>query len=318
MPSSEARKERRLQQRLHQLDPLKRTPDPIDVYINRWIMRLTGLALTRRKWEGLPDSIDERYLEKTLLQTGSAIIFNHHGDALAQRLVQNSSFDAQENIQKRSATGANGSYQDSLDELNSVIVYDNSLRTPIYPEIMQFARDLALHDLEIMQNVKLQNSFFILQVPREMKTEGETILRNMGMGIAGMLATEGLLNEIEPKLLSTGVTPVMDQLNSSKSQIYNEALSFMGINHVPVEKGERLVQAEAEAASDTIERQRRFYLNEAQRAADEMNNLFGWNVSVSWYTVDSSFEENGDFPELVQDAEYKKVNGNGFQSNASR
>lgn len=302
MPSSEARKERRLHNRLRQLDPTKREPDPIDVYLQRWVMKLTALALTRRTWEGLPEEIDERYLEKTLLTRGSAIIYSKDESPIAQAMSFESGFDAQENIPERSAWGADGTNENNLTDLDSVIIYDNSLRTPVYSELLQYARDLAKHDLEIMRNVHLQNSFFMLLVPREMKADGERLMRNMGMGVPGMLAADDeILKNIEPKTLSTGVAPLMADLNESKDHLYNEACAFLGIDYVPFEKKERLVTAEAEMAGDIIERQREFFLFEAEKACERMHDVFGWNVSVKWNTFERTKEPEQE-PELVEES----------------
>ena len=39
--------------------------------------RLKSLACTMFKWEGLPDSVNERYLEYCLFTYGKAVFFNH-------------------------------------------------------------------------------------------------------------------------------------------------------------------------------------------------------------------------------------------------
>lgn len=298
MPSSQARRERRYNERVNFLDPTKRNPDTVDIYLYRWMTKLTALALTRRKWCGLPDGVDERYLEKLLLTQGCAIIHGRDDSPVAQSLSLEGAWDSQENQTMRGAYGADGSYERGLSELDSVIIYDNMSRVPLKSELYFYARDLAKHDMEIMRNVTLQNSFFLLSVPREMKSDGEKLMRNIGMGEAGMLVADGALNLIEPKTISTGVVPVMEKLNESKDHLYNEACSFLGIEYVPFEKKERLVTAEAEIASDIIDRQREFFLYEAREACEKMNQLFGWNVSVEWNTLESKsemgVEENGD------------------------
>ncbi len=42
-----------------------------------YYFRLKSLACTMFKWEGLPDSVNERYLEYCLFTYGKAVFFNH-------------------------------------------------------------------------------------------------------------------------------------------------------------------------------------------------------------------------------------------------
>ena len=49
-----------------------------DLY-NYYFERLVNFALSQFEWRGLPETMDDRYLERTLLYNGSAVVFQPAG-----------------------------------------------------------------------------------------------------------------------------------------------------------------------------------------------------------------------------------------------
>lgn len=75
-----------------------------------WLDRLTDLAISRFKWENLPDSVDERFLELTLFSMGYAVWMRDPvlGVDLALTASLEGEFDVYNNPIYRRVYAANG------------------------------------------------------------------------------------------------------------------------------------------------------------------------------------------------------------------
>ena len=67
-----------------------------------------------------------------------------------------------------------------------------------------------------------------------------------------------------------------------KEKIWNEALSFVGIDTVNTEKRERMITAEVEYGLGYVDAMRNIMLNMRRKACNEINEKFGLNISVKF------------------------------------
>ena len=65
-----------------------------------------------------------------------------------------------------------------------------------------------------------------------------------------------------------------------KRSIESDVLTFLGQNNTPVDKKERLITDEAEANNQLIDSFTDLQLQARQKACDEINAMFGLNISV--------------------------------------
>ena len=68
---------------------------------------------------------------------------------------------------------------------------------------------------------------------------------------------------------------VAGDITAYKKEIWNEFLSFIGVNTIDVEKKERLIKGESNANNEYINLNLQSYLIPRQKAAEEFNKLFG-------------------------------------------
>ena len=69
-------------------------------------------------------------------------------------------------------------------------------------------------------------------------------------------------------------------LELQKHMIWNEAMTFLGLNNSNQDKRERLVANEVEANNEQVEGCLNAGLKARQRACREINRIFGTNISV--------------------------------------
>lgn len=305
MTASEARKARRADQRIRNYSiaqgaepQLEQDVPPellqvssMDEYIDNWSAEIYALSLTRRRWTGLPNGVSPRFLEKTLSLYGAAVIYkdgqvNGEDHYAAQYLGTLKPFDAQEELPVVFGMGADGQQSKvPLTPANSVTVYDNLARIPITHRVHMWARDLARIDLERSRNIAMQNAYSLLCVDKADIADAKRVVTNSNTGIFGQLAISrdnGDNSLITPQTIQTGVQPIMDKLTAALSAKLNEVYCQLGIDYVPHEKNERLVQSEATVGADVVDRHRYYYLAEAERAADQMHKVFGTDTQVEW------------------------------------
>ena len=75
---------------------------------------------------------------------------------------------------------------------------------------------------------------------------------------------------------------VGNELQTYKHQIWNEALTYLGIENVNTDKKERLISDEVVNNMGDVEAERFTRLNARRQACEEINELFGLDVQVDF------------------------------------
>lgn len=244
--------------------------------------RLKELAISMFEWENLPDSMDERFLEMTLFEDGQSIVFR---DDVMGMLGLQVMIGGPLNVYRvpinRRAYAVNGYQNPDLTPENSVIVFNNMLRTNSYRDVMFFARKLYEVDRAIDVNIKGQKTPKVILCD---ENERLTML-NLFMKYDGnqpfIFGSKNLdLKSIQT--LDTSSPYLSDKLYQLKTQIWNEALTYLGISNVNFNKKERLVSDEVLRNSGSTVSSRYTRLNMREKAADEINRMFGTDIRVRY------------------------------------
>lgn len=244
--------------------------------------RLKELAISMFEWENLPDSMDERFLEMTLFEDGQAIVFR---DDVMGMLGLQVMIGGPLNVYRvpinRRAYAVNGYQNPDLTPENSVIVFNNMLRTNSYRDVMFFARKLYEVDRAIDVNIKGQKTPKVILCD---ENERLTML-NLFMKYDGnqpfIFGSKNLdLKSIQA--MDTSSPYLSDKLYQLKTQIWNEALTYLGISNVNFNKKERLVSDEVLRNSGSTVSSRYTRLNMREKAADEINRMFGTDIRVRY------------------------------------
>lgn len=244
--------------------------------------RLKELAISMFEWENLPDSMDERFLEMTLFEDGQAIVFRDDVmGLLGLQVMIGGPLNVYRVPINRRAYAVNGYQNPDLTPENSVIVFNNMLRTNSYRDVMFFARKLYEVDRAIDVNVKGQKTPKVILCD---ENERLTML-NLFMKYDGnqpfIFGTKNLdLKSIQA--LDVSSPYLSDKLYQLKTQIWNEALTYLGISNVNFNKKERLVSDEVLRNSGSTVSSRYTRLNMREKAADEINRMFGTDIRVKY------------------------------------
>ena len=88
------------------------------------------------------------------------------------------------------------------------------------------------------------------------------------------------LDSIKP--INLDIPFIARDLLSVKTEIYNEALTSLGVVSAFTDKRERLVANEAAVPFGSLEMIRESYLYERKQACEKINEMFGINMSVEF------------------------------------
>ena len=259
--------------------------------------RLLELAINMYEWKNLPDSVDERFLELTLFSDGMAVFFRD--DILGELCLQcmiGGDLDVYRIPIERTAYATNG-YQMQLNSQNSVIIFNNYTHTNSMVDVEMYARRLYEIERTIDVNVKAQKTPLIIRA-----TENQRLtMKNLYMQYDGnepFIFGDKNLDMDAIKVLPTNAPYVADKLNILKRQIWNEALTYLGIENSNTEKKERLVSDEVNSNLGGVAAQRFCRLNARRKAADQINKMFGLNIEVSFREeVKEMFKEDNETEE---------------------
>lgn len=256
----------------------------------QYFNRLTELAISMFEWQNLPPTVDPRYIELHLFQNGSMVYFNDDvvGN-LCLDCLPNGSFDVYGNPVNRRAYSSYNNYQRDLNEDNSVIIWNNYLRTNSITDIKLYSKRLYLLDRIIDVNANAQKTPVLVQGTEKQRLTLLNLYKEFDGNAPFIFGDKNLdLNAL--KSLNTGAPYVADKIYQLKTQIWNEALTYLGISNINIQKKERLITDEVTRNQAGTIASRYSRLQARREAVDKINAMFGTNISV-YYRED--FQENG-------------------------
>ena len=89
-----------------------------------------------------------------------------------------------------------------------------------------------------------------------------------------------------------------DKLLTYKHNLWNEAMTFLGIGNAKQDKKERLVTSEVKANDEQIFSSREIMLIARRQACEKINKMFGLNISVDFKLNKEEEEEKSVDDEL--------------------
>ena len=260
--------------------------------------RLMDLAISQFEWSNLPDSVDERFLEKTLFLYGNAVYFNDEviGD-LALQCTLSGEFDVYGIPKRRRAYAING-YQRQLNHKNSVLIYNNQLHINTEPVIWHFATRLWDLDRTIDINAKAQKTPILLKGSEQQQISLQNIYEQYD-GNKPVIYGDNNMTMEPIQVLKTDAPFVADKVQELRNQIWNEAISFLGISNVAYQKKERMVSDEVMRQMGGTIASRNSRLEARRQAAEKINKMFGRDIEVN-------FRENSENSELEPWGDYNE------------
>ena len=248
----------------------------------QYFNRLLELSISMFEWQGLPETVDPRYLELHLFQNGSMVYFRDEvmGD-LCLDCIANGQFDVYGNPISRRAYSSYNQYQKTLNESDSVIIWNNYLRQPSVLDVKMFAKRLYNLDRIIDVNANAQKTPVLVQGTEKQRLTLVNLYKEFDGNAPFIFGDKNLdLNSL--RAISTNAPYVADKLYQLKTQIWNEALTYLGISNLNIQKKERMITDEVQRNQGGTIASRYSRLEARREAVDKINRMFGTDISVDY------------------------------------
>lgn len=270
-----------------------------------YYMRMKEICLNEFEWVGLPDTVEQRFLQRMLFEKGYCVYFR---DTVLGDLVLDCQYtqelDVYGNpIRRMAISQYNGYHSDWLDETNSVMIYNNYLRTASAPTVEILAHRIADAQRTMDVNTLAQKTPVLIRCEEAQVLTMKNAFEQVDENNVVIFGNKNSLSQTPFEAVNTSAPFVSLDIAILKRQYWNEFLSYRGIENVSSEKKERLVTEEVSSTMGGIIAQRNTFLQAQQEAAEKINKMFGTNIEVKYKVDIEALKKTEDELEVMESVE---------------
>lgn len=265
-----------------------------------YLERLMELSISMFDWENLPESIDARFLETILFQNGSIVFFKDEdldgrttsnqlglaenrldeGTYLTLPVAMNGKWNVYNIPTDRRAYSSNG-YQKDLTQDNSVIIYNNMIRTNSELTCRLYATRLWNLDRIIDVNANAQKTPVLIVCDEQQRLTALQVYQKWD-GNEPVIFGDKNLDMKVLQVLRTDAPYVGDKIYQLKTEIWNEALTYLGISNINYQKKERMISDEVLRNQGGTIASRYSRLEARREGVEQINDMFGLDIEVNY------------------------------------
>lgn len=254
-----------------------------------YFYRIMLLARSVFKWENLPNGMDEKWIERYLFNEGRCVFFNDpERGFMVAKCNDDGDLNYYDEPTKICPVATNYNDVNSLTNgVDAVIIQNNDIAAPTCPTAELFALRLAEMTRTIDINVNAQKTPTLILCSEKQRLTLKQVYKQWN-SFEPMIFGDKNLDIDGIKVLKTDAPIVFDKLQLQKHALWNECMTFLGINNANQDKRERLVTDEVSANNQQIEQSSELMLKARERAAEQINELFDLNIKVSRRQLDAA------------------------------
>ena len=266
-----------------------------------YLDRLKLIATSLFTWEGMDEVAGvgaSRFLELALYENGRGVFFKDDElGYMALRVNPNDKFNVY--MLPTKVICYSFEYNKEKDFNDVIYIMNNNLQKPTLETLKLFA--YRLYECERTMDVNLIS----MKTPILIEGDTKTILtlKNVYMQYSGNTPfifgnkQYDLSNKLS--VLKTDAPYLLDKLTLYKHEIWNECLSFLGINNANTDKKERLITDEVNSNNELINYYLNCFYKTRKEACDQINKKYGLNIKIKL---------NKDILDLLEIDENKVIN----------
>lgn len=264
-----------------------------------YLNRMTDLYLNLYKFENIPKSIDPRYLCKLkMMYAGCAFFKDEVLGVLVLPFNVIGRPDVNENPQEIEVYAVNG-YHRHLGKDEFAIMWSNYRRYVPFITITLFAKRMVQTQRTIDVNLHNQKTPRIAKVTDNSRMSVINLLKDVDGYVPGIEVNE-TMNTDNLKVLDLTAPYVTDKMDVHKNVVWNEFLTWCGVENSNMDKKERLVANEVMGNYGNVEMGRNTGLDSAKQGLEKANELFGLSMDVTF---------NSRIPTMLNAPEYLDLTG---------
>lgn len=249
-----------------------------------YLYRLKKIATSIFEWVNLPSSMNSRYIEETLYYLGTAALLwddnygfintkcSSAGEINIYGLpTKVNCYSYRYQDMRMLYTGLNK----TKDNKECIMVMNTWDRTPTCSTLELFALRLYEAERTCDVNIKAQKTPVMLVVNDTQRLTMKNLYSQYDGNEPFIFGDKDSLSADTLKAIKTDAPYIADKLMEYKKEIWNEALTFLGINNLSLEKKERLITDEASSNNEVINMNLQSYLVPRKEACKLFNEKFG-------------------------------------------
>lgn len=247
--------------------------------------RLKKIALSMFEWVNLPSSMSSKYLEECLFYDGFATLLKDErygyintrccscGNINIYGIPTDfNCYSYEYHARRKLYTGL---VDDNTVKNSCILVINNKDLQATASTLSLFAYRLYEAEMTAMTNIKAQKTPVMILASEKQRQTMETLYKQYDGNYPVIFGDKDSLDLSNIKSINTEAKFIANDIMEYKKLIWNEALTFLGINNIEVEKKERLVKDESNANNELINLNLQSYLIPRQEACKQFNELFG-------------------------------------------
>lgn len=255
-------------------------------YIN-YLERLKLVACSMFEWINLPSSMNAEFLENCLYEYGKASLLKtkeygfinskcvSNGDLNIYMLPTSLNCYSTDSLSENRKL-YNGFKDENIDDYEYCVLVKNTYdMIPTESTLQLFALRLYEAERTCDVNIKAQKTPTIVLGDESLRVAMKNLFLKYDGNEPVIYADKKQIGSDTFKVLSTEAPFIADKIMDYKRQIWNEALTFLGINSLSTEKKERLITDEANSNNELINLNLQARLLERKKACKQFNELFG-------------------------------------------
>lgn len=258
-----------------------------------YLDRFKKIALSIFEWKNLPESMDSRYLEMSLYYMGMAsLLWDEKYGYLNLKCNANNRFNIYGiptdlhcwsysfNVERKTYMGWSDRTDKNIDKSEyGVLVMNNFDMIPTAPTLELFALRLAEVQRVCDVNIQQQKTPRIILTDKQQELTMRNMVNQIDDNVLNIYGDKNILTPDQIKAIDTEAPYLADKLTDYKKEIWNEALTFLGISNIDY-KRERMISSETDSKNELINLNLQSYLITRKKACEQFNRLFGTDIDV--------------------------------------
>ena len=257
-----------------------------------YLNRFRRIALSMFEWVNLPKSMDSRYLEQCLYYMGQASLLYDKkygfintkcaGSGYVNIYGLPDKFNCYSygfNSIRKLYVGLNPILTEAQKEnqknYECILVMNNWDRTPTAGSMELFAWRLYLAQRTCDVNISSQRFPIMVVGDEKQRLTLENLYSQYDGNQPFIFGNKNQLNKDTLKAIKTDSPYVADKITEYKKEIWNEALTYLGINNISVQKKERLTENESNENNELVNLNLQSMLAPRLEACRQFNEKYG-------------------------------------------
>ena len=278
-------------------------PLALRAYICYFLDRLQSMF----KWSGLPDTIPQKWLESYLLVDGQCAVINTEKGLFATNGGMGADPDEYYIPTKYIVTNpylpqnasAGKDYTISGSEQNAVLVRNDTYTVGLMPLLLKYCTQMVENDISMtIADIWARATVAMSAADDQTRESAELWLKRLRKGELGIIGEAPFLAGNQAESLRTNpignvagtLTDLIEYHQYLKAGLYND----IGLNSNYNMKREAIMQGEAQLNDDALHPLIDTMLACRKEAAEEINRLFGTEISVEFNSAWLDNEKEND------------------------